>query len=121
MSHILVVDDQQMNTKLLNFLLTDEGYQVAVTHSGSAALAELQTNVYDLILLDVMMPGMDGWEMLRRVQDRHGVGAVPVIMFSGKVDAGGAAAAEARGAEAFIGKPFDPEQLVASTKQLLRS
>ncbi len=84
-------------------------------------LAALDDEPPDLILLDVMMPGMNGWEMLQRVQERHGVGAVPVIMFSGKVDESDAQAAEERGAEAFIGKPFDPQQLLDSTKQLLRS
>ena len=68
-----------------------------------------------------MMPGMNGWEMLQRVQDRHGVGAIPVIMFSGKVDESSAAEAASRGARGFIGKPFDPQQLIDSTKQLLGS
>ena len=72
-----------------------------------------------LILLDVMMPKVDGWEMLRRVQERHGVDAIPVIMFSGKVDEESADEASARGAKGFIGKPFDPRQLIESTKQLL--
>ena len=72
----------------------------------------------DVILLDVMMPQVDGWEMLQRVHDRHGVGAIPVVMFSGKVDEGAGEAAE-RGAQGFIGKPFDPGELIARTRQLL--
>jgi CheY-like chemotaxis protein len=72
-----------------------------------------------LILLDVMMPQMDGWEMLRRVQERHGVDAIQVIMYSGKLDEAGKA--EERGARAFIGKPFDAAKLLEATKQLLRS
>ena len=56
--------------------------------------------------------------MLRRVQERHGVGAIPVIMFSGKVDEQ-APARRLRGAQGFIGKPFDPQQLIDQTKQLL--
>jgi len=73
----------------------------------------------DLILLDVKMPEVDGWEMLQRVHERHGVGAVPVVMFSGKVDERAADEAAERGAQAFLGKPFDPKELVAQTKQLL--
>jgi CheY-like chemotaxis protein len=65
-----------------------------------------------------MMPRVDGWEMLRRVQERHGVGSIPVIMFSGKSDEGADEAAS-RGAHGFIGKPFDPRSLIESTKQLL--
>ncbi|TML40630.1 MAG: response regulator [Actinobacteria bacterium] len=73
----------------------------------------------DLVLLDVMMPEVDGWEMLRRLQERHGVGAIPVVMFSGKVEEQAAAEATARGAQGFLGKPFDPQQLIEHAKQLL--
>jgi CheY-like chemotaxis protein len=65
------------------------------------------------------MPQVDGWEMLRRVQERHGVGAIPVIMFSGKVDDNGGKQAATRGAQGFIGKPFNPQDLIDSTKQLV--
>ena len=68
-------------------------------------LQALEEEPPDLILLDVMMPQVDGWEMLRRVQERHGVGAIPVIMFSGKVDEQSLKAAASRGAQGFIGKP----------------
>jgi DNA-binding response OmpR family regulator len=68
-----------------------------------------------------MMPKVDGWEMLRLVRERHGVESIPVVMFSGKVEDEDEAAAQERGAQAFIGKPFDPEQLLASTKALLRN
>jgi twitching motility two-component system response regulator PilH len=67
-----------------------------------------------------MMPEVDGFEMLRRMQERHGLGSVPVIMFSGKVDEETASRAAREGANAFIGKPFDPQALIESTKQLLR-
>jgi excisionase family DNA binding protein len=118
---ILIVDDDAGLREYLRANLEPEGFLVREAENAETGLAALEDEPPDLVLLDVMMPGMDGWEMLRRVQERHGVGAVPVIMFSGKVDAGGAAEAEARGAEAFIGKPFDPQQLLASTRQLLRS
>jgi CheY-like chemotaxis protein len=64
-----------------------------------------------------MMPQVDGWEMLRRVQERHGVGSIPVVMFSGQLDAGKEAAE--RGAQAFIGKPFDLRALIEQTKQIV--
>ena len=73
----------------------------------------------DLILLDVMMPQVDGWETLRRIQEHTGVGAIPVIMFSGKVDEESASEAATRGVQGFIGKPFDPRSLIESTKQQL--
>ena len=67
-----------------------------------------------------MMPKVDGWEMLRRVHERHGVGSIPVIMFSGKVDEAVPQGPRPRaGAQGFIGKPFNPQQLIESTKQLV--
>ena len=92
--------------------------EAASAEEGLAALAEEPP---DLILLDVEMPQVDGWEMLRLVRERHGVESIPVVMYSGKVEAGSVSEAEERGAQAFVGKPFDPEQLLSSTRQLLRS
>ena len=118
---VLIVDDDPGLREYLRANLEIDGYLVREAESAEDGLAALEDEPPDLILLDVMMPGMNGWEMLQRVQERHGVGAIPVIMFSGKVDDSDVAEAKERGAEAFIGKPFDPEQLLASTKQLLRS
>jgi CheY-like chemotaxis protein len=95
-----------------------EGYTVREAGSAEQGLAALEEVSPDLVLLDVMMPEVDGWEMLRRVHDRHGVGAIPVVMFSGKVDEG-AEEATARGAQGFLGKPFDPQQLIDHAKQLV--
>jgi CheY-like chemotaxis protein len=66
----------------------------------------------------VMMPHVDGWEMLRRVQDRYGAGAIPVVMFSGKLDDGAHAQAASSGARGFVGKPFDLQQLIEQTKAI---
>src|ERR687887_426368 len=95
-----------------------EGYSVREAGSAEEGLAVLEEVSPDLVLLDVMMPEVDGWEMLRRLQERHGVGAIPVIMFSGKIDETAAEEASARGAQGFIGKPFDPQQLIERAKQL---
>ena len=115
---VLIVDDDADLRKYVRASLEAEGYTVREAGSAEEGLAALDEEPPDLILLDVMMPKVDGWEMLRRVQERHDVGAIPVIMFSGRVDEGAEEAAS-RGAQAFIGKPFDPESLVESTKQLL--
>ncbi len=115
---VLIVDDDAGLRGYVRASLEAEGYTVREAGSAEEGLAALEEEPPDLILLDVMMPKMDGWEMLRRVQERHGVGAIPVIMFSGRVDEGASEAASL-GAQGFVGKPFDPEQLVESTKQLL--
>jgi excisionase family DNA binding protein len=116
---VLIVDDDERLREYVRVNLEAEGYVVREAASAEEGLEALDQESPDLILLDVMMPKVDGWEMLRRVHDKHGVGAIPVIMFSGKVDEHAAAEATSRGAEAFIGKPFDPRALIDSTKQLL--
>lgn len=118
-SSVLVVDDDAHLREFVRLNLEREGYSVREATSAEEGLRALEEQPPDLILLDVMMPRVDGWEMLRAVQERHGVGAIPVIMYSGKVEE--AAEAAERGARAFIGKPFDPGQLLEATKQLLRS
>jgi excisionase family DNA binding protein len=116
---VLIVDDDDRMREYVKANLELEGYSVREAANAEEGLQALEREPPDLILLDVMMPKVDGWEMLRLVQDRHGVGAIPVVMFSGKVDEASEAEARARGARGFIGKPFDPQQLIESTKQLL--
>jgi excisionase family DNA binding protein len=115
---VLIVDDDERLREYVRVNLEMEGYTVREAGSAEQGLAALEEVSPDLVLLDVMMPEVDGWEMLRRVHDRHGVGAIPVVMFSGKVDEG-AEEATARGAQGFLGKPFDPQQLIDHAKQLV--
>lgn len=116
---VLIVDDDDRVREYVRVNLELEGYSVREAASAAEGLTALEEEPPDLILLDVAMPEMDGWEMLRRVQERHGVDSIPVIMFSGQVDEASASAAASRGAKEFLGKPFDPQQLIASTRQLL--
>jgi excisionase family DNA binding protein len=118
---VLVVDDDERLREFVRVNLEMDGYSVREAANAEEGLAALEEEPPDLILLDVMMPGMDGWDMLRRVQERHGVGSIPVIMFSGKVEDDTAERAAEQGAQAFLGKPFDPQQLIAATKQLIRA
>ena len=115
---VLIVDDDDRLREYVRVNLEAEGYIVREAASAEDGLAALDEESPDLILLDVMMPQVDGWETLRRIQEHTGVGAIPVIMFSGQVDEG-AGQAEQHGAQGFIGKPFDPRALIDSTKQLL--
>jgi excisionase family DNA binding protein len=118
---VLIVDDDERLREFVRVNLEMDGYSVREAANAEEGLAALEEEAPDIILLDVMMPGMDGWEMLQRVQERHGAGSIPVIMFSGKVDERTAERAAEEGAQAFIGKPFDPQQLIESTKQLVRA
>jgi len=118
-SKILIVDDTPHNIDVLSATLADEHCELMAATSGARALELAARGRPDLVLLDVMMPKVDGWEMLQRMHERHGVGSIPVVMFSGKVDESAAGQAAEHGAQGFIGKPFDPHELIAQTKQLL--
>jgi excisionase family DNA binding protein len=116
---VLIVDDDERLREYVRVNLESLGYEVREAASADQGLRLLEEETPGLVLLDVMMPEIDGWEMLRRVQERHGIGTIPVLMFSGKVDEGEPGEAAARGAQGFIGKPFDPRELIDHTKQLL--
>src|SRR5215211_2051499 len=118
---VLIVDDDQRLREYVRANLELEGYVVREAGSAEEGLAALEDEPPDLVLLDVMMPRVDGWEMLQRVQERHGVDSIQVIMFSGQVDANATDQAEAGGAQAFVGKPFNPQDLVTRAKDLLGS
>ena len=116
---VLIVDDDERLREYVRVNLEMEGYTVHEAGSGEEGMKVLDELRPDLVLLDVMMPKVDGWEMLQLMHERHGVGSIPVVMFSGKVDEAAADEAAERGAQGFIGKPFDPQELIAQTKQLL--
>jgi excisionase family DNA binding protein len=115
---VLVVDDDPGVRQLVRANLEAEGYAVREAGSASEGLALLEEEPPNLLLLDVMMPEVDGWEMLRRVQERYGIGAVPVLVFSGTIEARTVDDAAARGARGFLGKPFDLQQLIDQAKQI---
>ena len=116
---VLIVDDDERLREYVRVNLEAEGYEVREAGSAEEGLEALGERSPDLILLDVMMPQVDGWETLRRIQEHTGIGAIPVIMFSGKVDEQAASEAASRGVQGFIGKPFDPRSLIEKTKQQL--
>src|SRR4249920_2251681 len=116
---VLIVDNDERLREYVRVNLEMEGYSVREAGNAEEGLRVLDESTPALVLLDVMMPGVDGWEMLRRVQERHGVGAIPVVMFSGQVDEQSADDAADRGAQGFIGKPFNPQELIDQTKHLL--
>jgi excisionase family DNA binding protein len=116
---VLVVDDDPQVRDVVRINLEVEGYTVREAGNAEEGLAAVEDDAPDLILLDVMMPQVDGWEMLRRVQERHGAGSIPVVMFSGHLESDAAREAAERGARAFVGKPFDLRTLIEQTKQIL--
>jgi excisionase family DNA binding protein len=115
---VLIVDDDDKLREFVRVNLEMEGYTVREAASAREGLDALEEQSPDLVLLDVMMPEMDGWEMLRQIHERHGMGAIPVIVFSGQVEED-AGEVVSRGAQAFIGKPFSPQSLIERTKALV--
>jgi excisionase family DNA binding protein len=118
---VLIVDDDARIREFIRVNLEMDGYAVREAGSAEEGLEALEAEPPDLILLDVMMPQVDGFEMLKRVRERHGVDSIQVIMFSGQVDTDVAEQVEAGGAQAFVGKPFNPQELVTRAKELLGS
>jgi len=116
---VLVVDDDPQVREVVRVNLELEGYAVREAANADEGLAAVEHDAPDLILLDVMMPQVDGWEMLRRVQERHGIGSIPVVMFSGQLESAVEREAAERGARAFVGKPFDLRALIEQTKQIV--
>ena len=104
---VLLVDDDERMRELVRIELEREGYDVQEAASADEGLAAIESRKPELVLLDVMMPHVDGWEMLRRIQEQHGAGAIPVLMFSGQVDDAARRQAASSGARGFVGKPFD--------------
>jgi excisionase family DNA binding protein len=114
---VLVVDDDERMRELVRVNLELEGYTVAEAGDAEAGLAAIERARPALVLVDVMMPHVDGWELLRRIQEQFGAGAFPVVMFSSKLDE--EAEAAGRGAQAFIGRPFDTQELLDRIRQLV--
>jgi excisionase family DNA binding protein len=114
---VLVVDDDARVREFVRVNLELEGYSVREAGGADEALEALEDQAPALVLLDVVMPGVDGWQLLQRMQEKHG--SIPVIMFSGQVEERSQGAAMELGARGFLGKPFDPQQLVERAKQLV--
>ena len=110
---ILVVDDQAANVRVVGTLLGRKGYTVVPAHSGPEALAAVAGNAPDLILLDMMMPGMDGFELLAALREIPGLRKVPAVFLTAAQDRDLLLRAFDAGAVDYVTKPFMPEELLA--------
>jgi putative two-component system response regulator len=117
---VLVVDDLPMNLELLEAILIRQSYEVLMANSGMAALEILARTDVDLILLDVMMPEMDGFETCRRIKSLAATRMVPVILLTGLNDQESRLKGIDAGADDFISKPPSVPELIARTKSLIR-
>ena len=114
---ILIVDDDTNIAELISLYLTKECYETKMVHDGESALRELQSFQPNLILLDLMLPGMDGYQVCREVRTKS---QVPIIMLSAKGEVFDKVLGLELGADDYIVKPFDTKELVARVKANLR-
>ena len=117
---ILVVDDQLQNIELLEAHLVTQGYEIIPAESGEEALEKLSGNHVDLVLLDVKMPGMSGFEVLAKLRADKKTGRIPVVMITAYKESEERVKALKSGCDDFIFKPFDKHELLARVKSLLR-
>lgn len=116
-SRILVVDDDLALAEMIGIVLQNEGFRVVFCGDGSLALAQFQEHHPDLVLLDVMLPGMDGFDVCRAI--RH-VSDVPIVMLTARSDTSDVVTGLEAGADDYVPKPFKPKELVARVRARLR-
>jgi len=117
---ILVVDDQPRNIKLLEAQLVPQGYEIIKAASGEEALEKLDGNQIDLILLDVMMPGMDGFKVTRRIRQDHIHRLLPIVLVTALWETEYRVKGIEAGCDDFISKPVDQVELLARVRSLLK-
>ena len=115
---LLVIEDEKRLAQNLAELLRRQGYTVDVSSDGVSGYDNAVTDIYDLILLDAMLPGMDGFTLLRRL--RTGGHAVPVLMLTARSDVADRVQGLDCGADYYLTKPFEPDELLACIRSLLR-
>ena len=114
---ILIVDDDQNICELLRLYLAKEGYETLIAHDGEKALELFEQNKPNMVLLDVMMPKMDGWEVCRRIRAQANT---PIIMLTAKGETFDKVLGLELGADDYVVKPFDSKEVVARIKAVLR-
>ena len=117
MTRVLVVEDEESYSDALSYMLRKEGFEVAVAATGDGGLEEFERNGADIVLLDLMLPGLPGTEVCRQIR---AVSNVPVIMVSAKDDEVDKIVGLELGADDYVTKPYSPRELVARIRAVLR-
>ncbi len=116
---ILVVEDQDDNRRILRDLLTSAGYEMVEAVTGKEGVAMAETHRPDLILMDIQLPELDGYEATRRIKADPALQPIPIIAVTSYALSGDAALAYEAGCVGYITKPFSPRQLLAKIRELL--
>ena len=113
---ILVADDQAPNRELLEALLSADGFQVVQAADGEQALSALADNPIDLVLLDVMMPRLNGFEVCERIKSNPDLKSIPIIVVTSYALSGDEDKARSAGCDDYVAKPYSPRQLLAKIR-----
>lgn len=114
---VLIVDDEWNMRNLLRIYLTKQGFEVKEASNGKEALGLTDKEPFDMILLDVMMPDMDGWQVCKKIREHH---MTPILMLTARTDTKDKVQGLGIGADDYVTKPFDPDELIARVFALLR-
>jgi len=117
---ILLVDDEKDLVDTVSFRLKASGYDVVTAYDGQEALTKTRLEKPDLIVLDLMLPKMDGYKVCRMLKFDERYKDIPIIMFTARVQESDKKMGEEVGANAYITKPFDPQNLLGKVKELLK-
>ncbi len=109
---ILIVDDDEMVLMAVNELLGQEGYEVQTISNGAEALKKLDQNGYDLLLLDIIMPEMDGFELCKSIREKEGYRETPIVFLTAKSREEDKVQGLEAGANLFLSKPISPDKLL---------
>jgi len=121
MPRVLVVDDEVNIVRLIQINLQRHGYEVETANNGAEALAKIRDSRPDLLVSDVMMPEMDGFELLANVRRDPSLADLPVIMLTAKAQDADVMSGYKHGADMYLTKPFNPAELITFAKRILTS
>jgi two-component system cell cycle response regulator DivK len=120
-NRILVVEDQEDNRTILRDLLGAAGYELIEATDGAEGVKLAQQQKPDLILMDIQLPGMDGYEATRRIKSQAALKSTPIIAVTSYALSGDEAKARAAGCDGYVTKPFSPRELLAKVREYLPS
>ena len=116
---ILVVEDQDDNMQILRDLLGSVGYEIIEARDGAEGVKAAKAEHPDLILMDIQLPGLDGYEATRRIRAMAGLKSTPIIAVTSYALSGDEAKCRAAGCDAYVAKPFSPRELLAKVREFL--
>jgi phosphate regulon transcriptional regulator PhoB len=119
-ARVLVVEDEPDVAEMMRYNLAKEGYEVRLAVNGTEALRQVKEARPDVILLDIMVPQLNGWEICRRLKQAPETASIPVIMVTGRVEEGDKVLGFELGADDYVTKPFSPRELVARVRAVTR-